>query len=86
MIEYSYLNCMPGTPAEPSTNLGIMADMIKKNGARHFVLSSDLGRCNAIHPVDGFKAFLEGLMRCGISREEIDMMVRINPTSLMHNG
>jgi hypothetical protein len=59
------------------------ARAIREVGAKHFVLSSDLGQyLNPVHP-DGMKAFLMGLREAGIDEKQIDQMARRNPAWLL---
>ena len=59
------------------------ADAIREHGARHFLLSSDLGQEMSPLHTDGLVAFMEGLRAEGISDEEIDLMIRRNPARLL---
>jgi microsomal dipeptidase-like Zn-dependent dipeptidase len=59
------------------------ADAIREHGARHFLLSSDLGQEMSPLHTDGLVAFMEGLRAEGISDEEIDLMIRRNPVRLL---
>ncbi len=59
------------------------AEAIKKVGAKHFVLASDLGQTlNPIH-TDGLSEFIHGLIAERISPEAIDQMCRENPRTLL---
>lgn len=59
------------------------AKAIRAVGARHFLVSSDLGQyLNPLHP-DGLKAFLLGLREQGISAADIDLLARKNPARLL---
>ena len=59
------------------------AGVIRDVGARHFLLSSDLGQeLNPLH-TDGLRAFVEGLRQEGISDADIDLMIRRNPARLL---
>ena len=59
------------------------AGVIRDVGARHFLLSSDLGQeMNPLH-TDGLRAFVEGLRQEGISDADIDLMIRRNPARLL---
>ena len=59
------------------------AGVIRDVGARHFLLSSDLGQeMNPLH-TDGLRAFIEGLRQEGISDADIDLMIRRNPARLL---
>ena len=59
------------------------AAAIKDVGARHFLLSSDLGQEMSPLHTDGLKAFIEGLRGEGISDVDIDLMVRRTPARLL---
>ena len=59
------------------------ADAIRTYGARHFLLSSDLGQAgNPLHP-DGLNALMDGLRGAGVSDADIDVMIRDNPARLL---
>ena len=52
-------------------------------GARHFLLSSDLGqKMNPLH-TDGLRAFIEGLHQGGVGDADIDLMIKRNPARLL---
>lgn len=59
------------------------AEAIREYGARHFLLSSDLGQAgNPLHP-DGLNALIDGLRGEGIGDADIDVMIRENPARLL---
>ena len=59
------------------------AEAIREHGARHFLLSSDLGQAgNPLHP-DGLNALIDGLRGEGIGDADIDVMIRENPARLL---
>lgn len=59
------------------------AKAMKTVGAKHFILSSDLGQyLNPIH-TDGMKAFILGLRKAGIAEKDIDLMARKTPALLL---
>ena len=59
------------------------AEVIQEHGARHFLLSSDLGQAgNPLHP-DGLNALMDGLRAEGVSDADIDVMIRENPARLL---
>ncbi len=59
------------------------ARAIRKIGAEHFVLASDLGQYLNPIPTDGMTAFLLGLREAGFNDEEIGMMCRENAAKLL---
>jgi len=56
---------------------------IREIGAKHFVLSSDLGQYLNPVPTDGMKSFLLELRAAGVKAEDIDRMARKNPAALL---
>ena len=64
-------------------SLSDYASVIREIGARHFLLSSDLGQeLNPLHP-DGLREFIRGLRAEGISAADIALMIRRNPATLL---
>lgn len=59
------------------------AAAIQAIGARHFVLSSDLGRAGYGRPPDGLRALIRGLMAQGIAEADIQTMTRFNPAWIL---
>ena len=57
--------------------------VIRTIGARHFLISSDLGQyLNPLH-TDGLRDFITALREQGISEHDIDLMARVNPARLL---
>jgi len=81
-LEFAYNATLPtATPARLS--LDDYARTIRAVGAEHCILSSDLGQAvNPVHTV-GWKAYIEGLLKAGITGEQIDQMARRNPARLL---
>lgn len=89
-LELAYVNDLMGTDSvikahrkwhRVSTEQ--MAEAIKKIGAEHFVLSTDLGRQFDPLPADGYQVFVKELMQEGISKQEIELMMNKNPAKLL---
>jgi len=59
------------------------ATRIKAVGAQHFVLGTDLGQAGNPTPADGLQMLVAGLMREGITREQIVAMGREVPGALL---
>ncbi|GIX47519.1 MAG: hypothetical protein KatS3mg131_1730 [Candidatus Tectimicrobiota bacterium] len=89
-LELVFLNHLMGPHAHlgwmrhwKQVSIADMAKAIKAVGAAHFILSSDLGQTgNPIHS-DGYKMLVLGLKQEGISQEELDLMMRVNPATLL---
>jgi len=90
-IELTFLSTLAGPEAhvEFLRNSGKVsfqetAQLIKKYGAEHFVLTSDLGQSGNPIPPDGLKQFALGLLKQGISQQEIRVMIVDNPMGLIN--
>ena len=59
------------------------AARIKAVGAQHFVLGTDLGQAGNPTPADGLQMLVAGLMKEGITRDQILTMGRETPGSLL---
>lgn len=67
----------------PEYTMKQYADAIRRVGAKHCILSSDLGQAgNPLHP-DGWVAYIAGLLREGISQADIDLMAKVNPAKAL---
>jgi len=81
-LEFVYNALLPSA-GEKRTTFAEYARVIREVGAEHCILSSDLGQAaNPVHPV-GWKAYLEGLGKTGVTEQEIDRMARRNPARLL---
>jgi hypothetical protein len=59
------------------------AAQIRAIGPQHAILSSDLGKAGAPYPTDGLALFYEMLRQRGFSNEELDLMGKQNPATLL---
>jgi hypothetical protein len=66
-----------------SARMDRFADAIKKIGAEHCIVSSDLGQKGNPLPAEGFGAFLAALKARGLSDQDLDRMSRRNPATLL---
>lgn len=57
---------------------------IKRAGAEHIILSSDLGQIINVPPVEGLRAFYASLMGKGISKEDLNTMACTNTSKLLN--
>ncbi|MBS7619795.1 hypothetical protein KEJ21_04020 [Candidatus Bathyarchaeota archaeon] len=60
-----------------------MVESINTIGAKHFIVSSDLGQLQNPPPSVGLRSFIEMLLKHGIGEEEIRMMIKYNPEKLL---
>jgi len=84
-IEHNFTICMPvylqgkrgkREPEEIAAN-------IKKVGANRCTMGTDFGQLFNPDPVDGMRVFVQTMMKCGVTLEEIDWMIRKNPAWLV---
>ncbi len=67
----------------PLTKIDKYVDLVKKFGAEHMVLSTDLGNSDAPIPAEGLRTFLACLLESGVSQQELEFMIKKNPAKLL---
>lgn len=89
-IEHCYLSYLMGPKAALEwmrgwrhVSMDDFATAIKALGAENCLISTDLGQYLNPIPADGMKEFILGLMKKGITQEQIDIMARKNPARLL---
>ena len=60
-----------------------IADAIRAVGAEHCIMSTDFGQISNPPPVEGMRMYIETMLQCGISEDEIITMVRKNPAQAL---
>jgi hypothetical protein len=75
--------CFPTPTTSPLTMEG-MAERIREVGVASSVLTSDFGQPQNPFPVEGLKNYIRQFIQLGFSDQEIDQMVRINPSRLLN--
>jgi hypothetical protein len=81
-LEFVYNAVLPSA-GEKRPTLAEYAKTVHAVGAEHCILSSDLGQAvNPVHTV-GWKAYLDGLLKAGVTEAEIDRMAKRNPALLL---
>lgn len=60
-----------------------VADSIREIGAQHIYLATDRGQASGERPAEGMLLFISGLLRCGITAEEIRIMIQENPRRVL---
>ena len=89
-MELDFLNALMGPHAHmgwmqhwKQISFDDMAKAIQAVGAQHFILATDLGQTgNPIHP-DGYKLLVAGLKKAGVSQEDLNLMMKTNPSKLL---
>jgi hypothetical protein len=73
----------PAAQKELDTRDDRIADLIKKVGASHVIMETDLGQADAEYHADGLAAFVRNMRARGISAEDTDMMTKRNPARFL---
>ena len=60
-----------------------MVDIIRAVGAEKCIMSTDLGQIWNPPPVEGLRIFIVTLLKYGITENEINLMIKINPARLL---
>ena len=85
-IEHSFLACLVGQgsvfPTYTRTPVEEIADYIRIAPEKSFI-STDLGQAMMPSPIDGMRAFINGLKKAGISGEQIDLVTKKVPVNLL---
>lgn len=67
----------------PTTNPFEVVDVIKAIGAKHCIISSDYGQPLSPEPVNGLKMFIRVLLSFGVSKTDMEIMLKDNPRTLL---
>jgi hypothetical protein len=79
-IEYVAVELLHESPGKGKP---LMMEMIKAIGAEHCVISTDMGMAVVPPPVEGLRIAISSLLSEGFTREEMDLMIKVNPASLL---
>jgi hypothetical protein len=83
IIEHCFLDVMPPTC---EIKCDSMAQAIKAVGAEHCIMSTDFGQVQNPPAPEGLRLFIASMLKCGLSRSEIEIMVKRNPARLLELG
>ena len=79
-IEHCFLCTMPlGDQLNPNR----IVEAVKAVGAEHCILTTDLGQDWNPPPAEGMRMMVGTLLRCKLSVEEIETMIKTNPAELL---
>ncbi len=79
-IEHTYLSALPSGGA---IGLKKMAEAVRAVGAGNCILSTDLGQKENPPPAQGMKSAIAALLDCGLSEDELTLMLKTNPSRLL---
>jgi hypothetical protein len=80
-IEYSYWTCENNISKTPP---GLLVESMKLVGPEHCIITTDFGQIDNPPAPAGMKAFIQVLLKGGISEKEIETMVKKNPARLLN--
>lgn len=60
-----------------------MAEDIRTIGPEHCIMSTDVGQIFSPPPVEAMRLFIRHMIVCGLSRHEIDLMTKVNPSKIL---
>jgi hypothetical protein len=75
--------CFPTHRTSPLT-MEQMAKRIREVGVATSILTSDFGQPENPFPVEGLRSYIQQFIQLGLSDQEINQMVRINPSRLLN--
>lgn len=80
IIEHCFVACMPDLGGMSPK---VIVDHIKGAGEEHCVLSTDFGQATNPLPPEGFRMMIGNMLNYGLSEEEIETVIKINPARLL---
>lgn len=78
VLEYNFSTCL-SRPLHPAR----VAEVIRQVGIDHSVIASGLGQPYNVHPVEGMRQFICGLLSAGITQAEIRTMTVTKPSEML---
>ncbi len=61
----------------------IIVAAVKAIGAEHCIVTTDLGQAHNPTPAEGMRMAIATLLKCGLEKTELELMVKINPAKLL---
>ncbi len=78
LLEHCVINLIGG-----DLTISDLVDQIHEIGAEHMVLSTDLGQAHNPAPAEALEEYADKLLRAGVTKEELRMMIVTNPERLL---
>jgi hypothetical protein len=60
-----------------------LADRIMAVGAEHVVMATDYGQVDSPPAAEGMRWYIEQMLDCGISPQDVERMTKVNPSRLL---
>ena len=79
-IEYCFVDTMPlADRLDPKK----IAEAVRAVGAEHCILTTDFGQNHNPPPAEGMRMMIATMLRCKLTVEEIETMIKSNPAKLL---
>ena len=79
-IEHTYVGYLPNELRHDPKRL---VETIRAVGAEHTIISSDLGQYWNLPPGEGMRMFIALLLQNGVTEHEVELMAKVNPSTLL---
>ena len=79
-IEHCFANTMPFPDRIHPMK---MVEAIKAVGAEHCIMSTDFGQVYNPAPTEGMRVAIATMLKCGLSENEMELLVKVNPAKLL---
>jgi hypothetical protein len=70
-------------PGHAELSPRVLAERIAAVGAEHVVMATDYGQVDSPPAPDGMRWYIEQMLECGISADDVERMTKINPARLL---
>jgi len=80
IIEHNYVSCMPFFER---TDPMVIANAVRAVGVEHCILSTDFGQSYNPPAVEGARMMIAAMLKCGLSQQEVEALVKRNPARLL---
>jgi hypothetical protein len=68
----------------PCQDPNVPNEFIKEVGPENIIINTDYGQLLQMHPLEGFKLYVRGLLHAGFSKADIKTMIATNPSKLLY--
>ena len=70
-------------PGHADLSPRILAERIRAVGAEHVVMATDYGQVDNPAAPDGMRWYIEQMLECGMSPDDVERMTKVNPSRLL---
>ncbi len=79
-IEHCFGNTMPFPDRLDPMRI---VEAVRMVGAEHCIMSTDLGQAYNPAPAEGMRMAIATMLMCGLSEREVELLVKVNPATLL---